>query len=401
MMENGPNAVLGFLNYGNHSFMLAIMWKSNRRSQIMKRQIIALLVGLIVCVSASAQLLPDVENVVVFKETDKFAGWPANNGMWSWGNEIVVGFVVGQFDDDKQGGHPIKDPRTQRQARTLDGGETWTVEKPSFLNDNESEAEPTALKDAIDFTHPDFALKFRSQGASFYYSTDRCKTWNGPYTFPNFDRPGVLARTDYIVNGERDLFVFLTSPKDSGREGWPYCARTKDGGLTWELVGWIGQQPPVEGYGYAIMPSTVRLTNGAFLSMIRHGGEFDGERRWWLDAYLSPDEGKTWYLLDEPYIDNGGNPASLIRLDNGMLALIYGWRHAPYGLRAKLSNDEGQTWSPEIVLRHDGARWDLGYPRSAQRPDGKVVTVVYYNDASAKERYIAATIWDPPTAPED
>ena len=32
---------------------------------------------------------------------------------------------------------------------------------------------------------------------------------------------------------------------------------------------------------------------------------------------------------------------------------------------------------------------------SVQRPDGKIVTVYYYNDRSAVERYIAATIWDP------
>lgn len=352
---------------------------------------------LIASVASLAQWPASVKHVVVFKETDTFAGWPANNGMWAWGDGMVVGFVVGAFDDDKQGGHPIKDPQTRRQARTLDGGETWTVEKPSFLDENEKEAEPTELKQKMDFTHADFAFKFRGGDPSFYYSLDRCKTWNGPYTFPTFGRPGVLARTDYIVDGKHDMFVFLTSPKDDGKEGWPYCARTKDGGLTWELVGWIGEQPPVNNYGYAIMPSTVRLTSGALLSIIRHGGQFDGKKSWWIDAYLSPDEGKSWYLLDKPKIDNAGNPASMIRLADGRIALTYGWRHAPYGLRAIISDNEGQTWGDEIVLRHDGARWDLGYPRSAQRPDGKIVTCVYFNDASSKERYIAATIWEPPT----
>jgi len=366
----------------------------------MKRHVIWFFAAaLIFAIGAPAQQQsPVVKNVVVFKQTDKFAGWPANNGMWAWGNEMVVGFTVGTFDDDKRSGHPIKPPSTQRQARSLDGGETWTIEKPSFLDRNEKERPPVELANAMNFELPGFALKFRSQNSAFYYSFDRCKTWNGPFAFPNFGRPGVLARTDYIVNGKHDLFVFLTSPKDNGKEGWPYCARTKDGGLSWELVGWIGEQPPVEEYGYAIMPSTVRLDSGAFLSMIRHGGMRDGRKCWWLDAYLSPDEGKTWYLLDEPFIDNGGNPASMIKLADGPIALTYGWRHTPYGLRARLSGDDGRTWSDEIVLRDDGACWDLGYPRTVQRPDGKIVTVVYFNDASAKERYIAATIWDPAAA---
>ena len=67
-------------------------------------------------------------------------------------------------------------------------------------------------------------------------------------------------------------------------------------------------------------------------------------------------------------------------MKDGRLALMYGFRSEPYGMRARLSNDKGQTWSDEIVLRNDAGCWDLGYPRSVQRPDGKIVTVYYYND---------------------
>jgi hypothetical protein len=48
-----------------------------------------------------------------------------------------------------------------------------------------------------------------------------------------------------------------------------------------------------------------------------------------------------------------------------------------------------------MVLRNDGGCWDLGYVRSVQRPDGKIVAVYYFNEAPDRERYIAATIWDP------
>jgi hypothetical protein len=47
-------------------------------------------------------------------------------------------------------------------------------------------------------------------------------------------------------------------------------------------------------------------------------------------------------------------------------------------------------------LRDDGGGRDVGYPRSVQRKDGKVVTVYYiWDKKSGPERYIAATIWDP------
>ncbi len=68
----------------------------------------------------------------------------------------------------------------------------------------------------------------------------------------------------------------------------------------------------------------------------------------------------------------------------------------PLRIAAKLSRDNGQTWSDEIVLRDDGADRDIGYVRSLQRPDGKVICTYYIDEpATGPERYIAATIWDP------
>lgn len=90
-----------------------------------------------------------------------------------------------------------------------------------------------------------------------------------------------------------------------------------------------------------------------------------------------------------------GNPPSLTKLKDGRLALAYGFRAQPYGIRAKLSSDNGETWTDDIILRKDGGNWDLGYPRTVQRPDGKLVTVYYYNNVANAERFIGATIWDP------
>lgn len=348
--------------------------------------------------SAAAQPAADsIRHVDVFKESGRFAGWPANNGIWSWGDEIVVGFSLGYYKENPTGGHAIdRDrPSEPRLARSLDGGETWTIESPDFGKGREA----TEPQGGIDFSNPDFAMQFRD--TEFRYSTDRCKTWQGPFKLPTFGRPELQARTDYLVEDKNTLTAFLTAAKENGREGQPLCIRTADGGKTWNLVGWIGPQPPVEGYGYAIMPSTVRLDSGAYLSMIRRGGQFDGERRWWIEAFLSPDKGKSWYMLDKPYIDTAGNPASMIKLKDDRLALTYGWRHDPYGIRAMISDDDGQTWGPELVLRHDGASWDLGYPRTVQRNDGKCVTVYYYHHPDQPERYIAATIWDPNMVPAD
>ncbi len=350
---------------------------------------------LILCAIAGANMAasaPTIENVEVIFEAERFAGWPANNGIWIWGDEVVVGFTLGYHKPSDSHTIDRDKPTGPMQARSLDGGQTWSIEMPTFMVGEGEERPIQPFTKRGNFTDPDFAARFRE--GNFYFSHDRAKTWDGPFALPDFGRPSLLARTDYIVHGKRDLTAFIASAKDGGNEGWPLAIRTRDGGQTWDLLGWIGPQPP-EGYGYAIMPSTVQLKSGAYLSMIRRGGVFDGVKRWWMEPYLSPDEGATWYKLDEPYIDNAGNPPAMIRLQDGRIALTYGWRTAPYGIRARISDDEGQSWGEEFVLRGDGGNWDLGYPRTVQRADGKCLTIYYFNDGQRKERHIVCTIWDP------
>lgn len=336
-----------------------------------------------------------IHHTVVYQKAGEFAGWPANHGIYSWGDEIVVGFTVGYYRKNPTGGHDIDrdKPSVPRQARSTDGGETWTVEIPSYVDQDGNQTAATELQQPIDFSNPDVALKLK--GGNVYYSVDRCRSWTGPYTLPTFGRRNLQARTDYILEGPKRVTAFVASAKsDSDQEGQPLCIRTTDGGLTWKLVGWIGPEPPAD-YGYAIMPATVRVGETGYLSMIRRGGVFDGQKRWWVEPYLSHDDGKSWYLLAEPTIDNAGNPATLTRLESGSIAMAYGMRRSPYGIRVRVSKDDGQSWSAEQSIRSDGTSWDIGYPRTVQRSDGKCVTIYYYHNSGTPQRYIACTIWEP------
>ena len=142
------------------------------------------------------------------------------------------------------------------------------------------------------------------------------------------------------------------------------------------------------------MPGSLRLSNTRILTTIRRK---EGDNHW-IEAWTTDDNGATWQFLNRPVPSTGGssgNPPSLLQLKDGRLALIYGYRSPPYGMRARISTDKGLSWSEELTIRDDGGCWDLGYPRSVQRPDGKIVSVYYYNDNPNTERYIAATIWDP------
>ena len=349
-----------------------------------------------------------LRHVVVYREDGRFAGWPANHGIWSWGDEMLVGFSRGYYKDRGRFHHIDHDrPEEFLLARSRDGGLSWSVEPPrppgtlagtpgmrhGLMPPDLPPERPAELDGRIDFTHPGFAMTLRMENSNngvsrYYYSYDRGASWRGPYRLPLFGQNGVMARTDYLVGGPDDCLLFLTASKANNREGRPFCARTTDGGRTWRFLSFIGPEPT----GYAIMPATVRVSPTDLVTTIRR----QDPPKSWLEAYASHDDGRSWSFLSIPEPDTGeGNPPSLVRLPDGRLCLIYGVRARPFGIRARLSPDAGRTWSDAITLRDDGGSTDLGYVRSIVRPDGKVVAVYYYTDRSSPTRSIAATIWDP------
>ena len=76
------------------------------------------------------------------------------------------------------------------------------------------EREASSIPGCVDFPNPDFAARFRYD--RFYYSLDRCRDWQGPFRLPTFGRPGLLARTDYIVEGKHRLTAFVAAEKEGG-----------------------------------------------------------------------------------------------------------------------------------------------------------------------------------------
>jgi len=362
------------------------------------------------------------EHVTIYHEAGRFAGWPANYGIWAWGKEIVVGFTRGYMDT--AGGFHARDKSRAfmpMQARSLDGGKTWDVQptpcdtpggrgisadehmfpelhvKQLLQDENVLPACPGA----IDFTHPDFALMCARSGLRagsiswFYLSSDRCRSWQGPYRLPMFGMTGIAARTDYIVNGPKSCLLFLTASKANGEEGRVFLAETTDGGRSFDFVSTVGPEPN----GFEIMPAGLRISDERLLVAVRSkAGDKDFvEAQHYIDLYQSDDNGQSWAYWNRsvPDTGKGGNPPTLTRLQDGRLCLVYGYRAEPFGIRARLSRDEGETWSDDIVLRADGGNHDIGYPRTIQQPDGSIVTVYYYNDRADGERYLAATLWQP------
>ena len=114
-----------------------------------------------------------------------------------------------------------------------------------------------------------------------------------------------------------------------------------------------------------------------------------------ITLWLSEDGGATWQGLRDTGVK--GHPPDLLRLQDGRILLSYGHRHAPLGVRAVVSSDEGETWDLEHIwaLREGGGSSDLGYPHSVQLGDGTVVTVYYFVEPDGMQ-FVGCTRWRVP-----
>ena len=97
----------------------------------------------------------------------------------------------------------------------------------------------------------------------------------------------------------------------------------------------------------------------------------------------------------EPWEDAGfqGHPHHLLRLPDNRVLLVYGYRHAPMGIRARVLDAECTDYrtAKEIILRDDGGSVDRGYPWATMVSKKRILVVYYFNQNNGP-RYIAGTL---------
>jgi len=342
-----------------------------------------------------------VRNLLVYHNPEEFAGWPANEGLWCWGDEVLVGFNHGRYEDRGKK-HSVTGEIGVTFARSLDGGLTWKREDHAEVRTPKAVGRPDKLPPfpaEVDFTHPDFAMKIRGRIA--YLSTNRGHGWGGPYRLPDTGHD-IDARTSYIVTGPKSALFFFPAALKNEKGEWSrsFVAETTDGGQTLQFLSWIGddlaQTHPDElaqkdSALFSTMPAAIRLPDGRLVCSIRNRVN----RKKWSEIHESRDGGKSWVKLCD--LEQGStNPAALVSLGGEKIVAVYGNRRKiPTGIAARESSDGGRTWSPEVALRQDGRTWDLGYTRAMLRPDGKVLSVYYYTTGERPEQHIEATLWKP------
>jgi hypothetical protein len=104
----------------------------------------------------------------------------------------------------------------------------------------------------------------------------------------------------------------------------------------------------------------------------------------------STDGGKTFQWQSMGF---RGHPLNALQLPDNRVLLTYGYRHPPYGIRARILNAECTDFSitKEFILRDDGGNTDIGYTWPVMLDKNRALVVYYFNLAN-DVRYIAGTI---------
>jgi hypothetical protein len=204
-------------------------------------------------------------------------------------------------------------------------------------------------------------------GAFVHISTDDGYTWDRTVSVDTGPYRGAFSPRGAIELGSGDLLLALGS-QDHDPLKAAFVVRSRDRGRTWETPIEVAR---VRGLVFS-EPSAVETESGKLLVFCRE--EITGH----VHLSESLGGGRTW---SEPrQLPFWGYPAHAIRLSDGRLLVVYGRRRAPFGIRAVLSDDEGDTWGPELVVRDDLPNENLGYPSVIEYAPAKLFTVYYGED---------------------
>lgn len=297
-------------------------------------------------------------------------------------------------------------------VRSKDGGKTWTKDPELiFAHPLGGSQDPcmvqlrdgsivctsygwallppaTAEKLQDSLSHTPYAFL----GGYVLRSDDGAKTWKGPFVPPHVDLDGT---TDALG---RPTPAYNRGAMMQGKDGklyWAVCCNkhpkvrnstvqlltSSDKGETWHYACPIAQDEKA-----SFNETSLLETNKGDIVAFMRTANFDDH----LAVGRSTDGGKSFEWTDGKIV---GHPYHALKLKDGRVLLVYGYRHVPYGIRARLLNPDCTNISeaPELVIRDDGGSGDLGYPWAVLLPDGNILVAYYFNEKEGA-RYIGGSV---------
>ncbi len=219
-------------------------------------------------------------------------------------------------------------------------------------------------------------------GSTFVISHDGGRTFGGVMRIPVGTPHGPV-----LMNDGSMLYVGRNFSKDDKMTDTDHLSayRVNEDG-TYEFLSDIENVSPEL---LSCEPSTIVLPGGKIIVHIRvqKNGYFT------IFQSESYDNAKSFTRPHQLLGKTGGAPAHLLRMTDGTLVSVYGYREEPYGIRMMYSKDDGETWSTDHVLWDQGYGADLGYPCSVQLKNGDILTVFYARESENGPAVIYQLKW--------
>src|SRR5690606_9550257 len=209
----------------------------------------------------------------------------------------------------------------------------------------------------------------------FRVSKDGGASWSRSAMLPLEGLHSLSAIESATVRPDGQCLLFLSGATAPGAGSRPLVYRSLDAGTDFHFLSFVvPRNEPLSGGTIRMYPRGLVLPSGRILCTVRVDRDWAGDM--WTHVYQSEDLGRTWRFLSR--ISDFGAPAAPLLLGDGRVVMVYANRLQP-SIRAVVSEDEGRTWGPEIIVRDDGGSWDIGYPRVWEAAPGLVGTLYYFN----------------------
>jgi sialidase-1 len=235
--------------------------------------------------------------------------------------------------------------------------------------------------------HGDFVFL----GGYLMRSEDGARTWQGPIvpspcqgevnldifgnTVPAYNRGALCEGKD-----KRLYWVVPASNAQAPKRTGVHLLISSDKGNTWQYSCPVAQDAKIQ----FNETSLYETPKGDLVAFVRTEGFNDH-----TVIARSKDHGQSFAWQDAGF---QGHPHHALRLPDNRVLLVYGYRHAPFGVRARVLDSEctNTAAAEEIVLRDDGGNGDLGYPWASMISRDRALVVYYFNKSDGT-RHIAGT----------
>jgi hypothetical protein len=363
----------------------------------------------------AAAPLRKIEDITIYRDERFHAAFPSV--VRRPDGELLVAFR--RAPDRRKLGEPSvthTDPNSYLVlTRSRDDGRTWTSPRIFYAHDFGGSQDPCMVQlddgslvctsygwaaipaEAIAKLEPPLNVlsgRFAFLGGYVIRSRDGGATWGPTLRPPHvaaerfldpLGEPLPAYNRGAIVQGRdgRLYWAVAANPPKTPRRTEVHLLISADRGETWQYACPIAQDAKVT----FNETSLYETPQGDLVAFLRTSG---------LDDHLclarSTDGGKSFQRWEDAGFQ--GHPAHALRLPDRRVLLVYGYRHAPMGIRARVLDAEctNPAAALEVVLRADGAVGDLGYPWSVMLSDKCAMVVYYFNTRSEGPRSIEATI---------